>query len=215
MGRLKNTRLAFEHRRAIEGVLRSGGSISEAARLLGRNPATIHAEVRRNGGPDAYAAALGQAATDGRLAKSRERPKLIPGTPEFDRAARHVLAGWSPEQIDLHAPDADAGRETIYRAIRDLPAGPGKDALVASLRRGKSLRRAVKPKAQRRAERVPGAVGVCERPPEADSRERFGDWASSRCPEGIRRKASEGERAERVLRAKLRIWSSGLEASPA
>ena len=87
---------------------------------------------------------------------SVKKPKLIPGTPEFAEAAKLLIETWSPEQIAKGAPGVGACRDTIYSAVRGMPPGPDRDLLISCLKRGGSVRRPVKPKAERRAERLGG-----------------------------------------------------------
>ena len=96
-------RLTPQERRRIAQGLAEGLAYAEIARGLGRPTSTVTREVMRNGGPNAYRAALAQLATERRTRRSRT-PVSAAGTP----AARGPGAP---------GPDTDTGAVRAYEEM--------------------------------------------------------------------------------------------------
>jgi transposase, IS30 family len=126
--------LSEDERVRIAGLARQGLGVRAIAAGLGRDPATISRELRRNRDPDSgqYRPFAAQRMAVGRRARPG-RGKL-----EHDAVLRQFVAGrlekrWSPERIS-HAlrcefpsePERHVVHETIYQAI--YRAGPGRAA---------------------------------------------------------------------------------------
>lgn len=167
--------LTYEERCQISALKGSGRSNGEIARQLGRDPATVGREVRRNGGEGGYAHAEAQARAEAR----RSAASSVPGkmTPElWAQVEGRLREGWSPEQVSgrLRLEGLDApGREWIYRHVRaDREAG---GTLWKCLRRrGKRPNR--KGGAHAGRGHIPGRVDISERPAAVEEKKRVGDW---------------------------------------
>lgn len=164
---------------------RDGDSISEIAGKLGRDKSTVSRELRRNGwqtgaGP-CYRASTAQSKADARRARCR-RPRLMD-----DPERRRVVAGkiaserWSPEQVEhrlaAERPELAVSDATIYRAIAagELDCElPGHRKFKTRLRH-RGRRRKKRGSAERRG-KIAITHDVADRPAEAESRSRIGDW---------------------------------------
>lgn len=113
-------RLGLDERVRIEAMRQAGVSAAETARRLGRDPSTIHREVKRAGGAGGYDAVSAQAAAEARAARPKT-PKLA-ADPDLGSAALELLAQrWSPHAVaaQLRAEGLRVCAETIYRACYD------------------------------------------------------------------------------------------------
>jgi IS30 family transposase len=178
--------LSLTEREEISRGLAQGLSLRAIASGLGRSPATVSREVRRNrptGRPPAYRAVTAQRAAETRGRRPKRR-KLE------DDQLRDVVQGrlrqrHSPRQIArrlaLDFPDRPGWRvshETIYRALYVQGRGSLRRELTACLRTGRAIRRP-----QRRVDgrsdpdrRIPDKVMISERPAEAADRAVPGHW---------------------------------------
>ena len=153
-------------------------SIRHIARQLGRDPATISRELRRNRDPRTGKYLPEKAH---RMAWERQRrPK------ESKIAQNPVLAVTVQTMLDQRlSPEQTSGRlrvlypddeqmwishESIYRSIYVYPRGEMARELRATLRSGRTLRR---PRGRRggKGGRIVGAVSIAERPQEVEGRQ--------------------------------------------
>ena len=142
--------LSMSEREEI-AVLRGRVGVREIARRLGRSPATVSRELRRNttgGCPSRYRATMAQSEAD-RRARRPKTAKLAAHVPLRD-CVQDKLEGvehWSPEQI-AHRMVVDffddeqmrICHETIYRALYVQGRGGLRRELTACLRTGRALR---------------------------------------------------------------------------
>lgn len=149
-------------------------SITEIARLIGRNKGTVSRELRRNRGQRGYRP--GQA---GRLAQDRQKncangPRVAP---EVWRAAQEKLKeDWSPEHISGRFKADGLGQistQTIY------------DFVLANKQQGGDLHTHLRSQKKRRKRygsgpskrgRIPDRVSIEQRPAIVDRKTRMGDW---------------------------------------
>jgi IS30 family transposase len=177
--------LSLVEREEISRGLAAGSSLRSIAAGLGRDPATISREVRRNSRSRgrAYRAVSAQQAAEARARRPKAR-KL-----EHQPLREAVQAGlekkWSPAEIAARLrrrfPDDEAmqaSHETIYRALYVQGRGSLRRELAACLRTGRAIRRP-----QRRVDgrsdpdrRIPDKVMISERPAEAADRSVPGHW---------------------------------------
>jgi len=177
------THLTREERDAIHTMRAEGKGVNETARAIGRDRSTVSRELRRNGRSGRYGAATAQRRYEGRREACRPRRRL--SDPALYEAVRSRMADdhWSPEQVDgrmrLEAGGACVvSFSTIYREINagrlDGPDTPGRKGFRQRLRR-KGKRGKKRGKEQLRG-KIKVSHELDERPPEADRRERVGDW---------------------------------------
>jgi IS30 family transposase len=139
--------LRLAEREEISRAVVAGDSIRTIADRLERAPSTIWREIKRNGGREAYRAALAdQAAWD-----RAQRPKTCKLTE--NRSLARIVADklrlqWSPEQIAgwlKHTYPCDescqVSHETIYRSLFIQARGALKKELLQHLRRTRGMRR--------------------------------------------------------------------------
>jgi len=159
----------------IEASLNAGKSQASIAKQIGVHPSTISREVRRNGSRKTYKAASANRESDDRRAGAR---KLCKPTIWLS----HHLPVWlehgmSPEQIahrlKQEQSDHTVSHEWIYRFVAaDQRAGGG---LYRYLRHRRKRYRKRYGSHDRRGQ-LRNRVSISERPAEAESRERLGDW---------------------------------------
>ena len=177
--------LSLVEREEISRGLAAGSSLRSIAAGLGRDPATISREVRRNGRARGrpYRAVSAQQAAEARAHRPKTR-KL-----EHEPLRARVQAGlekkWSPAEIAARLrrefPDDEAmqaSHETIYRALYVQGRGSLRRELAACLRTGRAIRRP-----QRRVDgrsdpdrRIPDKVMISQRPAEVADRSVPGHW---------------------------------------
>ena len=165
--------LTVDERDRIAQLWHQGADQKEVARALGRSPATISRELRRNRMGEQYYAGHAQREAERRR---RERPiarKLEDA--ELNKAVRKGLAqDWSPEQItgrlDQQHPEQPERRvsaQTIYRWIEQ---DADREHWQAHLRR-----RGKRP-CRRQNEAATDAARIADRPEAIEQRLRLGDF---------------------------------------
>ncbi len=176
--------LSEDERVVIADLHRRGQSARGIAAELGRSPATISRELRRNKDPGSgqYRPFTAQRLAAGRRARPG-RGKLA-----ADPVLRQFVAGllekrWSPEQIS-HAlrcefpgePWRHVVHETIYQAVYRPELGGLRRDLPKALRTGRRRRRPRRRPDARRAGSLTRMTMISERPAEAASRVEPGHW---------------------------------------
>ena len=140
--------LSPEERAYIMLERERGRSLRQIAMQLGRSPATISREVRRNSTSTRYCAnGAGKSYRRRRLRSVRPRKiENCQALLDFVQS-RLTYQKWSPEQIAAtlkvrypEQPAMHVSPETIYAYIYTYPKGELKKLLVQSLRRSKSKR---------------------------------------------------------------------------
>jgi IS30 family transposase len=164
--------------------LAAGRSLRVIARGLGRDPATVSREVRRNQSPrpgQRYRATVAQQLAEQRA--RRPKPTRLGGHPRLRERVQSLLEErLSPEQIAgrlrREFPDDPAMRvshETIYRALFVQGRGELRRELTRCLRTGRAIRRPRR-RVDGRTERIPDKVMISERPAEVADRAVPGHW---------------------------------------
>ncbi len=159
--------LTHEERCQIGALKESGLSDGAVAARLGRDRTAFWRELRRNGGDSGYSPGEAQGRAEARRSAASGVPRKM--TPDRWARVEGLLAeGWSPEQVAgrLRLEGGwTVGRQWIYERVRtDRKAGGRLFPLLR--RRGRHSGRG----------HIPGRVDISERPDEAGSRERTGDW---------------------------------------
>jgi transposase, IS30 family len=178
--------LSLAEREEIAIGLAEKRGVREIARQLGRAPATVSREVRRNrptGRRTAYRAVSAQAAAEERA--RRPKPHKLEHEPLHAAVQARLQRRWSPQQIAASLrrefPDDEAmqaSHETIYRALYVQGRGALRRELTACLRTGRAIRRPRR-RVDGRADpdrRIPDKVLISERPAEAADRAVPGHW---------------------------------------
>ncbi len=173
--------LSVAEREEIAVGLAAGQSLREIAARLGRHPATVGREVRRNGSRGRYRALAAQAQAQERA----RRPKTakLAGNARLRGWVQDRLEGrWSPEQISMMLrrefpgdPEMRVSHEAIYQAIYVQGRGALRRELAACLRTGRALRKPRRQAGERRG-RIKDMVMISERPAEAADRAVPGHW---------------------------------------
>lgn len=174
--------LSFTERCRLEGLLESGYSQAEAARLLGRDPSSISREVRRGATSCGYRARFGQDAAA--VGRARPKPRKLDSNPVLlAEVLRRLKLRHSPEQIsgrlrEDFADDAEmwVSHETIYQAMYVQPRGELARQVKIALRTGRTRR---KPQGRNTSDthgRIKDMINISERPAEADDRAIAGHW---------------------------------------
>ena len=174
--------LSLADREEISRGLSAHCSMRQIARQLGRAPSSISREIRRHGGGETYRAL--QADTQAWCDASRPKRCLLSQRARLCAVvSRRLRADWSPRQIACWLPKAYAGdhsmrvsHETIYRTLFIQSRGALKQALLAHLRRGRTLRRTRARKSLSRTQWLDDALLIRQRPAEVEDRAVPGHW---------------------------------------
>ena len=174
--------LTLEDRIEIYRLHADGKSRRAIGASLGRSPATISRELRRNSLPTkvwqgGYAPARAQDLTARR--RQRGRPHKLTASPELRAQVRHDLEqGWSPEQVAGRLRHLKSqmliSHESIYRFIYHRSAQ--KDYWHRLLPRHKSRRGRLGRRGGSSVDFLPHRVPIHHRPPEANDRSLPGHW---------------------------------------
>jgi transposase, IS30 family len=163
--------LTLEERDRIAQLRFQGSDQKEIAQALGRSPATISRELRRNRSDDQYFAAQAQREAQRRR---QERPLVRKmDDPEINETVRAGLAqNWAPEQIAGRMQQQDSDRrvspQTIYTWIKQDEHCKHWESL---------LRRRGKRRNQRKKGTTTGDAGrIDQRPEVIEERLRLGDF---------------------------------------
>lgn len=168
----------------IADRLRDRAAVRVIAAELGRSPATISREIRRNRHPvnGLYRPHAAQARADAR----RPRPKSgkISRTPELREFIQdHLDKRWSPEQICQALrtvfpcrPEMHVVHETIYQALYVQGRGELRRELAKALRTGRARRKPRRQAQQRQPRFATPMVMISDRPAEAADRAVPGHW---------------------------------------
>ena len=180
-----STRYLSEDERVVIADLRGrGATVWAIAAVLGRSPATISRELRRNQDPGSgqYRPFTAQRLAAGRRARPG-RGRLV-----RDRVLREIVQErlgqrWSPEQICAalrsefpDEPKRQVVHETIYQAIYRPELGGLCRDQPKVLRTGRRRRRPHRDPNARRPGRLVGMTMIDQRPAEAEDRAVPGHW---------------------------------------
>ena len=166
--------LTLEERYTIEQLTKAETSVSEIAEILGRNPATIYRELRRNKGGKSY---RHKRANEKALYRRYCSSKHVKFTAEVrEQVDEYLRDECSPEQITgimRKEGKATVSHERIYQYVYEDQRQGG--TLYRHLRWGRKKRRKRMAKKDRRGQ-IPNRVSIDERPDSVDSKRFYGDW---------------------------------------
>jgi transposase, IS30 family len=179
---LQGRYLSFGEREEIALARARGESMRCIARRLGRSPATVSRELRRNRDRDGgYRATTAHALAWERAGRPKPA-KLRTNLALRAKVEQYLGKRYSPEQVAgrlrLEFPDDPGMRvspETIYQSLYVQSRGALRRDLAKCLRTGRALRQPGR-KAGQRKNRIPDMVNVSQRPPQADDRAVPGHW---------------------------------------
>jgi transposase, IS30 family len=213
--------LSEDERVRIADLRRAGGGVRAIARELGRDPATVSRELRRNVDPKSSAY---RPHTAQRLAEQRRaRPKtgrLVADVELREFVQDKLKRRWSPEQI-AHAlrsefpnlPHRHVVPETIYQAVYRPDLGGLCRELPKALRTGR-LRRKPHRRAEARRARLVNMTMIDQRPEEAAGREVAGHWEGDLIT-GESNRSAIGTLVERSSRYVILLYLPGRHTAEA
>jgi IS30 family transposase len=195
-----------EERVVIAGLRLQGVGVRGIGRAIGRSPATVSRELRRNAAPDeGYSSDAAQASHAARRRAARKPRKLDVRGVAWSVVLTLLDWKWSPQQIAAtlkrvfpDEPERHVSHETIYTAIYAQPRGELRHQLIACLRQGKSTRLPRSRGTDRRGQ-IPEMVSIHLRPPEVNDRVMPGHWEGDFI-KGAGNKSSVGVLLERTSR---------------
>lgn len=166
----------------LASLRQQGLGVRAIAGVLGRSPATISRELRRNADAGHYASTSAHDGCRQRRLQSRPARKLDANGVLFGVVRQCLGWRWSPEQIALTLagiyPKGHACRvshETIYNCIYAQPVGELKRELVACLRQARN-KRTPRSKGDDRRGQIADMLSIHVRPPEVADRQFPGHW---------------------------------------
>ena len=181
----KRSRLALTlaEREEISRGIVAGHSMRSIARALGRSPATVSRELRRNGGRQAYRANRAEQAAWDRAHRPK-RCKLVANRALARIVAHQLKLQWSPDQIAgwlrRTYPDDESyqvSHETIYRSLFIQARGALKQELLQHLRSQRRMRRSRhKTLKGEGLGQITNTVSIRKRPAAAEDRAVPGHW---------------------------------------
>ncbi|WP_240983047.1 IS30 family transposase [Streptomyces sp. S3(2020)] len=171
--------LAEDERLVIADLLRSGNSLRAIARELGRSPATISREVRRNSDPRTGKYHPFQAQRRAAVRRARSKEGKMRRDPELKEFIQQRLdRRWSPEQICQalrtafpDEPERHLAHETVY-----LPHRGGLERAPGVLRSGRPARRRRRRPDERATRFIDPGTLISHRPDELNDRRIAGSW---------------------------------------
>jgi IS30 family transposase len=213
--------LSEDERVRIADLRRAGGGVRAIARELGRDPATVSRELRRNVDPKSSAY---RPHTAQRLAEQRRaRPKtgmLVADVELREFVQDKLKRRWSPEQIAQalrsefpYQPDRHLVPETIYQAVYRPDLGGLCRELPKALRTGR-LRRKPHRRAEARRGRLVNMTMIDQRPEEAAGREVAGHWEGDLIT-GESNRSAIGTLVERSSRYVILLYLPGRHTAEA
>ena len=182
---LKGRCLSFAEREEIALRRARGEGVRAIAAVIGRSPATVSRELRRNADPrGGYRGSRAHAAASQRASRPKES-KLATNQRLRDGVEADLENRRSPEQIAGRLKrdfpdeaDMQVHHETIYEALYIHSRGALRRELTRRLRTGRNVRKPGRTVTQRK-NRIPDPVSIRERPPEVEDRMVPGHWESA------------------------------------
>ena len=199
--------LGQQERITIADRLNLKDSIRDIAKLLGRSPATVSREIRRNTNPatGCYEPYHAQQQSADRLKRPRPR-KAREGTALWREIINGLEKHWSPEQIANRLredmpdnEDMHASVETIYQAIYIQAKGELKAEIKRAMRQGRTARKPRKPDVGRNPRFREPMTMISDRPASIEDRAVPGHWEGDLIC-GTANKSAIGTLVERVTR---------------
>lgn len=162
--------LTGEERYQISALNKAGHSQIEIAELIGRSPATISRELRRNRGERGYRPKQAHRRACQRRQVSACNARRISASDWLEIEAK-LREDWSPEQVS--GTTGLASTEAIYLHVYEDKRAGGD--LHTHLRGQKKRRKRYGSGRDRRGQ-IPNRTPISERPAVVDERARLGDW---------------------------------------
>jgi len=174
--------MSFLERCRLEELLESGYAPIAAARLLGRDRATIRREIARGRTTSGYRARVGQDKVEAN--RRRPKPRHFEDRPVL---LAEVVAGLekrhSPQQIAARLrqdfpddPEMWVSHETIYQALYVQPRGELARLVKTALRTGRTRRKPQGRKETSGRGQLKDMINISQRPAEAKDRAIPGHW---------------------------------------
>ncbi len=153
---------------------RTGQSLRDIAKRLGRNVSVISREIKANSTEDGrYQALWANARSTRRRKLSRTRPRIGDSVVQ-EYVEQHLKLGWSPEQIAGRLPIDHPGKRTSYETIYQFIFKTRRD-LTQYLQCGRKHRRKRKDPRKKRV-LIPERTGIEQRPAHITDRSEYGHW---------------------------------------
>jgi IS30 family transposase len=213
--------LSEDERVRIADLRRAGEGVRAIARELGRDPATVSRELRRNLDPNSsgYRPHTAQRLAEQRRARPRTG-KLVADV-ELRRFVQDKLKlRWSPEQIARvlrselpNQPQRHLVPETIYQAVYRPDLGGLCRELPKALRTGR-VRRKPRRRADERRGRLVNMTMIDQRPAEAADRGVAGHWEGDLIT-GESNRSAIGTLVERSSRYVILLYLPGRHTAEA
>jgi IS30 family transposase len=213
--------LSEDERLRIADLRRAGEGVRAIARELGRSPATVSRELRRN--VDAKSSAYRPHAAQRLAEQRRARPKtgkLVADVELREFVQDKLKRRWSPEQIARAVrsefpdqPDRHLVPETIYQAVYRPDLGGLCRDMPRALRTGR-LRRKPRRRADARRGRLTNMTMIDQRPREAAGREVPGHWEGDLIT-GESNRSAIGTLVERSSRYVILLYLPGRHTAEA
>lgn len=160
--------LSPEERYQIHSLMKASHTLTEIARLLGRDRSTISREIKRGRGQRGYRAQQACAKAQERAKNSRNAQRVPQWV--WPEVAFYLGVEWSPEQIAGKLP---VSHETVYQHVYADKASGGR--LYKGLRSQKSRRKRHQCGRDRRGQ-IPDRRTIGERPVHIEGRKQVGHW---------------------------------------
>ena len=200
--------LSEDERVTIADLRRRGSAVRVIATELGRSPATVSRELRRNLEPGSaqYRPFTAQRLAAGRRARPG-RGKLVRDPVLRQFVQQRLTKRWSPEQVSAalrlqfpDEPERQVVHETIYQAIyRPELGGLCRDLPKVLLRTGRRRRKPHRHPDARRPGRLVDMTMIDQRPAEVEDRIEVGHWEGDLIT-GAANRSAIGTLVERVSR---------------
>jgi transposase, IS30 family len=181
---MAGSRLTLAEREDIACLRGHHLGVRQIAARIGRDPATVSRELRRNSTPSPRRYRPLQAHYLAAARARRRRPrKLAPGSVVRAEVAAGLRAGWSPGQIAGRLKrdypgqrELQVSHETIYQALFVQGKGSLRAEVSTALRCGRARRRRRRPRGAEARGKIAGMINISERPAEAADRAVPGHW---------------------------------------
>jgi len=173
------THLTPTDRGQIQAFLEEGRGVNYIAHRLGRHPSTISRELKRNRARVRYDAQKAQRCYEERR-KACRPSKRLEYLPLWKHVFDKIPGKWTPEQIagrlPLDYPDDPRMRISHEALYQNIYADKRMHCLIKKLPQARPKRRKRGQGKTRRGPSIPERVGIEERPEQANTRSRHGDW---------------------------------------
>ena len=174
--------MSFVERCQLEDLLESGHGPTSAARLLGRDRATIHREIKKGATGSGYRARVAQRVIEAN--RRRPKPRRLQANPVLlAEVLRRLKQRHSPQQIAGRLrdefpedPEMWVSHETIYQALYLQPRGELARLVKTALRSGRTRRKPQGRNDTGNRGQLKDMINISERPAEADDRAIPGHW---------------------------------------